>query len=589
MSRIASRLSDSTNNHNHDHDHNNNNDDDDKEDTSHEPFSATDEVSKQRKREQIAIAAKQLMKRPDSDDEVDKRSSFFNPFKAGQNLRTSLDSALTSLARASSTEEDRQRSPYYLDDRFKESGGALFTQETNPYLAKLEQEKYIPEVLVVGATGEVGRLVVRRLQLEGRSKVRVLVPNLYSNTLNMLGAGVTYCQGDLNNMDSLEYALTDVDKIVMCAAAPRPDEEGFKEKFLGFVSDNLDGNAIGEISSTGNDGSAADMQWERLGSVMEVRAKLAEQVDLIGMQNIVKAYQNVRFADYGTSQAAKRSLFKFQSRPGDFTLFALDDSRDDASSSAGAFPRQKPENNVNLQSIEPKQSLSFAEHADDAYENLAGEYDEYDKYVDDFDKYEDEDSPVPDSSTLVESRRDTSVKTQVKWIRNEFGHGVFVGQVPKATAGGVGGEASIVSSRLRSRDGQPDDGIDLADFGGLVCRVCSDGGNYEAFIRTGAFDRGIEYVCDFSTSSKSPRRGNASRNKFTTIRLPFESFKAVRRESSSGEEKSIPCFQGRDVRYIGFRFRSSENPNAIRRKQKDSNMCSFYLGKCRSTSIESRF
>ena len=42
------------------------------------------------------------------------------------------------------------------------------------------------------------------------------------------------------------------------------------------------------------------------------------------MQNLVRAYQNVRYADYGTSQAAKRSLFKFRSREGDFILFDID-------------------------------------------------------------------------------------------------------------------------------------------------------------------------------------------------------------------------------------------------------------------------
>jgi uncharacterized protein YbjT (DUF2867 family) len=69
----------------------------------------------------------------------------------------------------------------------------------------MEKDNFVPEVLVIGATGEVGRLAVRRLLLEGRS--------LY--------------QGDLNNMESLEHALTDVDKIVFCAAAPRPDESDF--------------------------------------------------------------------------------------------------------------------------------------------------------------------------------------------------------------------------------------------------------------------------------------------------------------------------------------------------------------------------
>lgn len=84
----------------------------------------------------------------------------------------------------------------------------------------------------------------------------------------------------------------------------------------------------------------------------------------------------------------------------------------------------------------------------------------------------------------------------------------------------------------------------------------------------------------FSTASKAPRRGNASRNKFTTIRLPFESFKPAKKRTirSGSDETSIPQFQGKDCRFIGFRFKSSSNPGAIRAKGKGSKMCSFYLG-----------
>jgi nucleoside-diphosphate-sugar epimerase len=68
-----------------------------------------------------------------------------------------------------------------------------------------------PTVLVVGATGDIGRQVVRKLILKGRSirrtvgglgfshdwgwdatgyRVQVLVRNLYSSTLNLLGTGM---------------------------------------------------------------------------------------------------------------------------------------------------------------------------------------------------------------------------------------------------------------------------------------------------------------------------------------------------------------------------------------------------------------
>ena len=159
-----------------------------------------------------------------------------DPYKAGQKLRRTLDTALTTLAgRGSSATKG-----YYLDDRFMESSSsALYGAERNPLFDRMDADDLAPEVLVVGATGAVGRLVVRRLLLDGRFRVRVLVRDLYSRTLNILGTGVTYCQGDLGNVESLEYALTDVDKIVFCAGAPRPDEEDFRPRFEAYVQENL--------------------------------------------------------------------------------------------------------------------------------------------------------------------------------------------------------------------------------------------------------------------------------------------------------------------------------------------------------------
>jgi hypothetical protein len=479
-----------------------------------------------------------------------------NPFQVGQNLRETLGQ-LTTLGTGLST---KTKQKYYLDDRFLDGSGVL--SERNPYLERLEKDNYVPEILVIGATGEVGRLVVRRLLLEGRFRVRVLVRDLYSQTLNLLGTGVTYCQGDLGNMESLEYALTDVDKIVFCAAAPRPDETDFQEKFQYFVKENLDAEAkIIEkdkvIAATKN-----DMEWEQLSSVLEVRAQLAEQVDCIGVQNLVKAYQNVRHADYGTSQAAKRSLFKFSGRPEDFNLFALDNEdtggsigdgeNDDTNDSMAATDSSDDDE-------DPDDEDQYAEYNEDYYDEDDEDYDE--EYYDD-----------------LEARRDATVQSQTKWIRNEFGHGVFVGKVPKADSSGVGGEAAIVSSRLRSRE-DPDSGIDLSTgFAGFIVRLCGDGGKYEAFIRSKSYEEdGIEYVCDFPTSTKPTSRDNKSRNKFITVRLPFENFKPVlRKEKRDGEaDPVVPPFKGADVRNMGFRYRSGSNERQA--KVQDGENVSFYI------------
>lgn len=247
-----------------------------------------------------------------------------NPYKAGKELRKTINTALESLGPGLSPE---QKSIYYLDDRFLESSptpskGALDFAQRNTLFDRIGSsidDDYIPEVLVIGATGSIGRLVVRRLILSGRFRVRVLVRDLYSQTLNMLGTGVTYCQGDLNNIESLEYALTDVDKIVFCAGPPRRDEPEFDSKFRDFVKENLGKEHDDDLNGSDQE----DLDFQKISDTLQLRSILAEQIDAIGMQNVVQAYQNVRHADYGTSQAAKRSLFKFQDREEDFNLFTI--------------------------------------------------------------------------------------------------------------------------------------------------------------------------------------------------------------------------------------------------------------------------
>lgn len=392
--------------------------------------------------------------------------------------------------------------------------------------------------------------------------MRVLVRNLYTSTLELFGTGVTYCQGDLNNIDSLEYALTDVDKIVFCAGAPKPDEEQFQRKFQDFVQENLKSSARSTdsskeseatdltVSSSNKDTSTvtSDQEWEQLDSVLQVRAQLAQQVDFVGMQNLVRAYQDVRHADYGTSQSAKRTLFKFVlDRPGDFNLFSLDE---EAGGSMGG--------------------LESSELADYSFDMA-----DMESEFDDFEDYDGVDGLDPDDAFVsadVESRKDGSTQVQVQWIRNRFGHAVFVGRIPKGS-----GEASVASIRLRSRD-DPGNGLDLSGtFAGFVARVCSDGGTYEAFIRTRTYEKdGIEYVCEFSTSTK-PTGRNKSPNKFVTVRLPFESFKPVRtaEKGQQATESSIPSFRGGDVRQIGFRYRSKSNE--MKEKLTAGTLNSFYL------------
>lgn len=473
--------------------------------------------------------------------------NLIDPYQAGKKLRQNLKS-LSSLPGLPRTRS--KKSIFYLDDRIfdisdtptnqppsvineelSQSSSNIQSLFENPIYEDydLDQEDNAPEVLVVGATGEVGRKVVQRLVRDPkqRFRVRVLVRDLYSKTLNLLGSGVTYCQGDLQDLDSLEYAVTDVDKIVFCAGAPRVDEVDWREKFEDFVEENLeeendDSDESSGILSLDNDYTVNgnlnygnQIDWKNVQAMMDIRSKLAEQVDFVGMQNLLQAYQNVRFADYGTSQAAKRSLFKFQSRPEDFNLFTLEDDDED-------------EDDYNYDAVENNEIIGERE----VTENDIYKENSYAKRV---------------------PRRRGTLKSQYKWMKNKFGHGVLTGRLPVSSSTYTsstslastltnavtdrpkGNEAAIVSGRLRSRE-DPEIGLDLGNgFAGLLCRVCSDGRTYEAFIRTGDYSTyGVEYVCVFETGNKN-KNGNKSRNKFMSLRLPFASFRPVQRRKSDEE------------------------------------------------------
>lgn len=136
-------------------------------------------VDERRKKKEEVIkqlkAKLEERKRQDSKKKEGGLLDRLNPFQAGQNLRKTLGD-LGSLTALGKGLPDKTKQKYYLDDRFLEGGGSgALLSERNPYFERLERDNCVPEVLVVGATGEVGRLVVRRLLLEGRFRVRVLV------------------------------------------------------------------------------------------------------------------------------------------------------------------------------------------------------------------------------------------------------------------------------------------------------------------------------------------------------------------------------------------------------------------------------
>ncbi|CAM9409188.1 unnamed protein product, partial [Phaeothamnion confervicola] len=175
---------------------------------------------------------------------------FARTFDAGRRLRETLDAALDQIT---GKEGKKARSTGAQYERM------LYSQ--------FDSEDEIPEVLVVGATGETGRVVVRKLLLRG-FRVRVLVRNLFSSTLDLLGTGVTYTQGDLTNRQSIVDAVSGVDKVIFCAQSR-------------------------ELTTADSAGPAA------------------VSVEYEGFKNLVHAFQDARVADYGQPYSTKRTLFRF--------------------------------------------------------------------------------------------------------------------------------------------------------------------------------------------------------------------------------------------------------------------------------------
>ncbi|CAM9128472.1 unnamed protein product [Discosporangium mesarthrocarpum] len=170
---------------------------------------------------------------------------FSSAFDAGRNLRETLANALDQLTRTSNS----------LDGVKIRS---LEEYEKRQYSA-FDSEEEVPEVLVVGATGETGRVVVRKLLLRG-FRVRVLVRDLFSSTLDLLGTGVKYAKGDLTNQKSIVDSVSGCDKVVFCAQARDPSE--------------------------------------------------AEMVEFEGLKNMVEAFQDQRVALYGHVYSTKKTLFR---------------------------------------------------------------------------------------------------------------------------------------------------------------------------------------------------------------------------------------------------------------------------------------
>ncbi len=134
--------------------------------------------------------------------------------------------------------------------------------------------EFVPLVLVVGATGRTGRIIVRKLVRQG-FRVAVLVRSLSTETLTLLGTGVSYSYGDMTDYRSLLDAMEDVDKVIFAAEAA--------------------------------------LEYEQ---------------ELDGLAKVVRAFQDTRTFIYGEAEATKLTLLKLR-RDADFARWSVEESRAD--------------------------------------------------------------------------------------------------------------------------------------------------------------------------------------------------------------------------------------------------------------------
>ncbi|KAA8497699.1 Uncharacterized protein FVE85_5284 [Porphyridium purpureum] len=138
---------------------------------------------------------------------------------------------------------------------------SLLDYDPSSAQSEFDNEEEAPLVLVVGATGRVGRVVVRKLLLRG-FKVRVMVRNLFSSTLDLLPSSVEFVKGDVrDSIFELQEALSGVDKVI-CLVGARSEDE-------------------------------------------------MQEVEVQGLQNLVQAFHDIRVQEFGPEESTKITLFKF--------------------------------------------------------------------------------------------------------------------------------------------------------------------------------------------------------------------------------------------------------------------------------------
>ncbi|MEW5313772.1 MAG: hypothetical protein WDW38_005311 [Sanguina aurantia] len=128
------------------------------------------------------------------------RINAVNPYALGRQARAAFDDLWTQVSSLTNVTKRSVDESMDSPDTSFEAPQAAYTT-----------------VLVLGATGRVGRILVRKLLLRGYS-VKALVRKREGKSAELPSA-VQIVEGDLGSMSSCQVAVKDVNKIIFCAAA----------------------------------------------------------------------------------------------------------------------------------------------------------------------------------------------------------------------------------------------------------------------------------------------------------------------------------------------------------------------------------
>ncbi|KAK9809804.1 hypothetical protein WJX73_008161 [Symbiochloris irregularis] len=160
---------------------------------------------------------------PDPQDDKSFNLEDFNPLSLGRRSRRIFDDVWTQFAKLSSplgSQLDNELDSLRLAGSPPDDGSA---------------QAATTRVLVVGATGRVGRVLIRKLVLRGYA-VSALVRDASAHGLPQ---SVAIIEGNVNDYDSCRRAVQGVDKVVYCAGARSPmlvDEKNVSESGVQTVA-----------------------------------------------------------------------------------------------------------------------------------------------------------------------------------------------------------------------------------------------------------------------------------------------------------------------------------------------------------------